>query len=53
MYHMYVCIYQVGAEVTIAEELLPQEVLVPLFVKSKNRGNFAAILVIFLMKQSC
>ena len=41
---MYVCIYQVGAEVTITEELLPQEVLVPLFVKSKNRGNFAAIL---------
>ena len=41
---MYICIYQVGAEVTITEELLPQEVLISLFRKSKNRGNFAAIL---------
>ena len=36
---------QVGSEVTVTTgELLPQEVVVSLFRKSKNRGNFAAIL---------
>ena len=45
------CVSQVGAEVTIEEELLPQEVLVPLFVKSKNRGNLAAILTASLFDE--
>ena len=36
---------QIGSEVTVTEELLPQEVLVPSFTKSKNRGHLAAILV--------
>ena len=36
---------QIGSEVTVTtEELLPQEVLVPSYTKSKNRGHLAAIL---------
>jgi len=35
---------QVDSEVTVTTELLPQEVLVPAFTKSKNRGHLAAIL---------
>ena len=36
---------QIGSEVAVTtEELLPQEVLISLFRRTKNRRNFAAIL---------
>ena len=36
---------QIGSEVAVTtEELLPQEVLVPSYTKSKSRGHLAAIL---------
>ena len=35
---------QVDSEITVTTELLPQEVLVPAFTKSRNRGHLAAIL---------
>lgn len=45
------CASQVDAEVTVAEELVPQEVLLSLFRKSKNRGNFAAALTANLFNE--
>lgn len=35
---------QIGSEVAVTTELLPQEVLVPSYTKSKSRDHLAAIL---------
>ena len=44
-----VAILQVDAEVDVPmNELIPQSDLVPLYTKSKNRGNFAALMVVRL-----